>query len=102
MLLQSDPTVAYGLGKDLPALDFPGGDFDVDHPWNTYTRPGVPAGPIGSPGRSALEAVLVPERLTPEGEPWLYFLHGVGEDGPVFRPNVDLEGHLRDVERFLR
>jgi UPF0755 protein len=102
MPLQSDPTVAYGLGKDLPALDFPRGDFAVDHPWNTYTRGGLPLGPIGNPGRAALEAVLAPERLTPDGRRWLYFLHGRSEAGPVFRPNVDLEGHLRDVNRFLR
>jgi UPF0755 protein len=102
MPLQSDPTVAYGLGKDLPALDFPGGDFQVDHPWNTYTRGGLPQGPIGSPGRAALEAVLAPERTAPDGRPWLYFLHGVSADGPVFRPNVDFDSHVRDVNRYLR
>jgi UPF0755 protein len=102
MRLQSDPTVAYGLGKDLPALDFPRGDFDVDHPWNTYTRAGLPAGPIGSPGRAALEAALAPERRAPNGRPWLYFLHGRDGGEIVFRPNVDLDGHLRDVRRFLR
>jgi UPF0755 protein len=58
MPLQSDPTVAYGLGKDLPELDFPAGDFEVDHPWNTYTRGGLPVGPIGNPGAAALAAVL--------------------------------------------
>ncbi len=102
MPLQSDPTVAYGLGKDLPELDFPGGDFDVDHPWNTYTRTGLPAGPIGNPGRAALDAVLAPERSDAQGRDWFYFLHGRDDDGPVFRPNLDFEGHLRDVERYLR
>ncbi|MBA2667375.1 MAG: endolytic transglycosylase MltG [Trueperaceae bacterium] len=102
MPLQSDPTVAYGLGKDLPALDFPGGDFAVDHPWNTYTRDGLPRGPIGNPGRSALESVLAPARTTDDGTLWLYFLHGVSAHGPVFRPNVDLDGHVRDVNRYLR
>ena len=102
MPLQSDPTVAYGLGKDLPELDFPGGDFDVDHPWNTYTRGGLPAGPIGNPGRAALDAVLTPQRVDAQGREWFYFLHGRDDDGPVFRPNLDFEGHLRDVERYLR
>ena len=102
MPLQSDPTVAYGLGKDLPALDFPGGDFEVDHPWNTYTRGGLPVGPIGSPGRAALDAVLAPERTDADGRAWFYFLHGRDEHGPVFRPNLDFEGHLRDVARYLR
>jgi UPF0755 protein len=102
MPLQSDPTVAYGLGKELPALDFPGGDFDVDHPWNTYTRPALPAGPIGNPGAAALAAVLDPVRTDAAGRPWLYFLHGNDGGSIVFRPNLDLDGHLRDVERYLR
>jgi len=102
MPLQSDPTVAYGLGKDLPELDFPGGDFDVDHPWNTYTRAGLPAGPIGSPGRAALDAVLTPDRTDAEGREWFYFLHGRDDHGPVFRPNLDFDGHRRDVARYLR
>ncbi len=103
MLLQSDPTVAYGLGKDLPELSAVDGDLRVDHPWNTYTRPGLPAGPIGNPGDDALEAVLTPVRERDDGVPWLYFLHGTDTDGaPVFRPNVDLPSHNRDVDRFLR
>ncbi len=102
MPLQSDPTVAYGLAKDLPQLDFPGGDFDIDHPWNTYTRNGLPVGPIGNPGRAALESVLTPQRTDGLGRPWLYFLHGRDDAGPVFRPNLDFESHLRDVAQFLR
>jgi UPF0755 protein len=102
MPLQSDPTVAYGLGKPLPDLSAVDGDLRVDHPWNTYTRGGLPQGPIGNPGREALEAVLAPERTTAEGEPWLYFLHGVDDGRAVFRPNVDLASHERDVERYLR
>lgn len=103
MLLQSDPTVAYGLGKDLPELSAIDGDLRVDHPWNTYTRPGLPLGPIGNPGDDALEAVLTPQRERADGTPWLYFLHGTDADGtPVFRPNVDLASHNRDVDRFLR
>jgi UPF0755 protein len=102
MPMQSDPTVAYGLGKELPALDYPGGDFDVDHPWNTYTRFGLPVGPIGNPGAAALASVLAPTRTDAAGRPWLYFLHGRDRGSIVFRPNLDLDGHLRDVARYLR
>jgi len=101
MPLQSDPTVAYGLGKDLPQLDFPGGDFDIDHPWNTYTRPGLPLGPIGNPGTAALVAVLTPTRTDEAGRAWLYFMHGFDGTAPVFRPNVGFDDHLRDVARYL-
>lgn len=102
MLLQSDPTVAYGLDKRLPELSAIDGDLRVDHPWNTYTRPGLPFGPIGNPGLDALEAVLEPERTRADGRDWLYFLHGVDDGSPVFRPNVDLASHERDIDRFLR
>ncbi len=102
MLLQSDPTVAYGLDKRLPELSAIDGDLRVDHPWNTYTRPGLPHGPIGNPGLEALEAVLAPDRTRPDGRLWLYFLHGVDDGATVFRPNVDLPSHERDVDRYLR
>lgn len=102
MPLQSDPTVAYGLDKRLPELSAVDGDLQVDHPWNTYTRPALPRGPIGNPGLDALEAVLTPDRIRADGRSWLYFLHGVDDGAPVFRPNVDLAAHERDVDRFLR
>lgn len=103
MPLQSDPTVAFGLGKTLPELSRPDGDFQADHPWNTYLYAGLPAGPIGLPGRAALLAVLDPTRTREDGVPWLYFMHGVDASGaPVFRPNVDLDAHVRDVNRYLR
>ncbi|HET8985848.1 MAG TPA: endolytic transglycosylase MltG, partial [Trueperaceae bacterium] len=102
MLLQSDPTVAYGLGKQLPELSAVAGDLRVDTPWNTYTRAGLPFGPIGNPGREALLAVLSPERYTSDGALYLYFLHGTDAGVPVFRPNTNLPAHNRDVETYLR
>jgi UPF0755 protein len=95
--LGSDPTVAYGLGKRLPELSRPDGDFQKDTPYNTYTRQGLPVGPINNPGEAALEAVLNPKRTAPSGKPWLYFLHGLQGE---FRPNTDFGAHLRDTNRF--
>ena len=102
MALQSDPTVAYGLGKTLPELDPLAGDMTSDHPWNTYTRPGLPRGPIASPGHAALQAVLSPQRTDPRGEAYLYFIHGFHEGEIIFRPNIDLESHNQDVAQYLR
>ena len=102
MLLQSDPTVAYGLGKPMPELSAVAGDLQVDTPWNTYTRPGLPFSPIGNPGREALLAVLSPQRYTDDGTLYLYFLHGTEGGVPVFRPNTNLPAHNRDVETYLR
>jgi UPF0755 protein len=102
MPLQSDPTVAYGLEKDLPELDRNAGDFEDDNTWNTYLYTNLPSTPINNPGREALQAVLEPERSNEEGEPYFYFLHGTDEGQPVFRVNLTFDDHLADVERYLR
>jgi UPF0755 protein len=61
MLLQCDPTVVYALrrlGRWTGRLRHV--DLEVDHPYNTYRFPGLPPGPINSPGRAALQAALHP------------------------------------------
>lgn len=62
MLLQADPTVSYGitLGKQDLEKPLTYKDLRTDHPYNTYTRPGLPPGPIANPGKAAIEAVLNP------------------------------------------
>lgn len=95
--LGSDPTVAYGLGKDLPELDRSAGDFTKDTPYSTYTRQGLPAGPINNPGQAALLSVLNPVRKMSDGRDALYFLHGL--DGNIY-VNNDYPAHLRDVARY--
>ncbi len=79
MMLQSDPTVAYALGKKPQELDRRAGDFDVDAPYNTYKKPGLPPGPICNPGAAALLAVLHAERLGKNGLPYFYFFHAGGK-----------------------
>lgn len=59
-LLQADPTVLYALGGRRERLLFAAIDSVADSPYNTYTQPGLPPGPIGSPGSDALEAALRP------------------------------------------
>lgn len=60
-LLQADPTVIYALGGYRERLLFAAIDSVADSPYNTYTQPGLPPGPIGAPGAAALEAALAPE-----------------------------------------
>ena len=93
--LGSDPTVAYGLGKDLPELDRSAGDFTKDTPYSTYTRQGLPAGPINNPGHAALQSVLNAKRQLPDGRDALYFLHA--RDGKIYVNHTYAE-HLRDNE----
>lgn len=60
MLLQTDPTVIYGMGDSYQGR-IRRRDLQTDTPWNTYTRSGLPPTPIASPGRAALHAALNPE-----------------------------------------
>jgi UPF0755 protein len=58
--LQADPTVLYALGGHRSRLLYAAMDSVADHPYNTYTRAGLPPGPIGAPGPAALHATLHP------------------------------------------
>lgn len=60
MLLQADPTVQYALGEPRPRLLYSDIDSVADDPYNTYTQPGLPPGPIASPGAASLRATLEP------------------------------------------
>lgn len=62
--LQADPTVQYALGERQARLLFAHIDSSADHPYNTYRRPGLPPGPIGSPGEAAIDAVLDPDTVS--------------------------------------
>lgn len=71
MRLQADPTVAYAHGMP-PRSRLYLRHLTLDSPYNTYVRPGLPPGPICSPGLASLEAVM---QATPPGrERDLYFV----------------------------
>ena len=57
--LQSCATVQYVLKERKPVLSV--ADTKIDSPYNTYINPGLPIGPIASPGEKAIEAALYPE-----------------------------------------
>jgi UPF0755 protein len=75
-MLQSDPTASYGcLVQDPPPPSCSAGRptpamlRDAANPYNTYRHPGLPPGPISSPGEGALRAVLSPAQTD-----YLYFV----------------------------
>ena len=59
MLLQTDPTVIYGLGEKFDG-NLRKRDLQADTPYNTYTRSGLPPSPIAMPGTAAIQAALHP------------------------------------------
>ena len=67
MLLQADPTVQYALPKHVDRVLYK--DLEVDSKFNTYKYPGLPPGPIASPGEASIVAALNPASV-----PYLYFV----------------------------
>ncbi len=57
-LLQADATVQFILGKQRDRITYD--DLKIKNPYNTYVYPGLPPGPIASPGRESLAAVVQP------------------------------------------
>jgi UPF0755 protein len=81
MPLQIDATVQYALGAQKEELTV--ADTKIDSPYNTYIHPGLPPGPIGSPGMEAIRAVL-------KAQPGEYLYYVAKEDGHhVFTKTYD-------------
>jgi UPF0755 protein len=93
MLLQTDPTVIYGLGEGFDG-NLRRRDLQTDTPWNTYTRTGLPPTPIAMPGKSALLAAVQPAPTRA-----LYFV-ARGDGSSQF--SSSLEEHNRAVNKYQR
>ena len=101
MLLEVDATVQYAMGYQAESgqwwktpiflQEYQG----VDSPYNTYIYPGVPPGPIASPGEDALRAVLFPEE-----HDFYYYVAAPGDSGAhAFAETY--EEHVENVQRYL-
>jgi len=93
MLLQTDPTVIYGMGEKFDG-NLRRRDLQTDTPWNTYTRAGLPPTPISMPGKASLLAAVQPEPTKA-----LYFVSR-GDGTSHFSPTLD--EHNRAVNRYQR
>ena len=93
MLLQTDPTVIYGMGERFDG-NLRKRDLLTDTPWNTYTRAGLPPTPIAMPGRGALLAAVHPAESRS-----LYFV-ARGDGSSHF--SATLDEHNRAVNQFQR
>jgi len=92
MLLQADPTVIYGLGASFAGELTRAHLHDPSNLYNTYVHPGLPPGPICSPGRASLLAAAAPE-----AHDYLYFVAD-GTGGHRF--SRTLAEHLQAVRHY--
>lgn len=92
MRLQSDPTVIYGLPSFNGRLTR--SDLKRSTPYNTYTIHGLPPGPICSPGKQSLQAVLYPS-----DSDYLYF---VSKNDGTHYFSRSLKEHNRAVRKYQR
>jgi UPF0755 protein len=88
MRLQSDATLNYVVGEGRSRANAQ--DLQLNSPYNSYRNDGLPPGPIGNPGLSAIIAVLEPTETDD-----LFFL--TDEAGKVYYAET-LEGHQRNRE----
>lgn len=93
MRLQTDPTVSYGLGEDFDGR-LRRVHLRTDHPWNTYTRHGLPPTPIALAGRAALEAAAHPA----DGSALYFVSRGDG----THHFSDSLAEHNAAVDRYIR
>lgn len=93
MLLQTDPTVIYGLGETFDG-NLRRRDLLADTPYNTYTRAGLPPTPIAMPGLGALQAALQPAQTKA-----LYF---VARGNGSHHFSSTLAQHNQAVNRYQR
>ncbi|MBN1879403.1 endolytic transglycosylase MltG [bacterium] len=91
ILLQCDPTVIYALGETYPGRLLKK-HLEMDIPYNTYVRAGLPPGPICSPGKESLEAACFPAE-----ESFLYFVAD-SSGGHTF--SRTLREHNQAVQRY--
>lgn len=93
--LGSDATINFlrSFSGQRPLFVLSSNDLNIDSPYNTYTHPGLPPGPICMPGLDAIQAALYPE---PNCN--YYYFCATGDGGMAYA--VTLEEHEANVAAY--
>ena len=94
MLLQCDPTIIYGLGKNQSGPIRKSQLADAKNLYNTYQHPGLPPGPICSPGAASMQAAGAPEQ-----HKYLYFV-ATGQSNGTHTFSTNLNDHNQAVAKY--
>lgn len=89
--LQVDAAISYITGKKTTRISLE--ETKIDSPYNTYKYRGLPIGPIGNPGLSAIRAAIYPKE-----SPYLYYL-STPDGRTIF--SKTLEEHNAAKTRYL-
>lgn len=93
--LESCATVEYALPRHKNRrLTYD--DLEIDSPYNTYRRQGLPPGPICNPGRRSLEAAVFPARTS-----YLYFV-SKGDGGHIFTRTLEEHNRAKRLVQELK
>ena len=93
--LDADPTVQYAIMKiegDKRRLFFR--DYDLQHPYNTYRRGGLPPGPITNPSLTSIQSIIYPEKHR------YFFFVATGDGTHIF--SRTLSEHRRNAQEYYR
>jgi UPF0755 protein len=93
MRLESDATITFITGKKDPQPTYE--DTRIDSSYNTYLDYGLPPGPIGNPGLSAIWATLFPA-----SHDYLFFITRLDTGEAIFSKTG--EEHLENKEKYLK
>ena len=101
MALQADPTVQYAvLAREGRKRRLFFRDYEIDHPYNTYTYRGLPPGPVTNPSKSSLQAAVQPEQHN------YYYFVADGDGGHTFsrthREHINAANAYRELMRERR
>jgi len=91
-LLQADPTVKFAV-KDFALKRVAGEILNVESPYNTYRTPGLPPGPICTPSRKTIDAVLNPAKTN-----YMFFVANTKLNGHLF--SVTFDEHIKKATQY--
>lgn len=90
--LQADPTLKFAV-KDFSIKWIHGDILNVESPYNTYKYPGLPPGPICTPSKKTIDAVLNPAKTN-----YMFFVANPQLNGHLF--SVTFEEHQKKAAQY--